>query len=129
MTLAPSLHRAARAFEQRPGCGCAKRQAAMNAVVPGSGDAVKAVASGIAAGLHKAATLIGPKPRPRVWTAPPEIPEGWEMVEECWVTALYRKGPKFIIWDRIDGQYRNSHTVCCGAPEIARREFEKRCRS
>lgn len=100
----------------------------MNVVVPGSGDAVKAVASGIARGLHAAARRIGGTPRSAVWTAPPEIPEGWEMVAECGVSALYRKGTKYIVWDRIAGQYRNSHTICCGAPEIAHREFEKRCR-
>lgn len=96
-------------IEQTPDCGCAKRQQWMNEHLP-------------------RVPIIGSKPKPQAWTAPPEVPEGWEVVTACDHHALYKKGEKYIVWDLIAGQYRNSHTFCCGSMAAAARELDKRCR-
>jgi hypothetical protein len=61
MTTAGVIHQAARKFEEQPGCGCAKKRARMNAIIPGSGDAVAAVASRVAKTLHEVANAIDPE--------------------------------------------------------------------
>jgi hypothetical protein len=113
-----SLHRAARVFEPQPGCGCAKRQARMNAVVPGSGDAVKAVASGIAWGLRGAARRISGLPELR----------GYEPVRRCDRAAIYSNGRTYQVITLIDGKLASSgaHGFCKEAMAIE--EFEARCR-
>jgi hypothetical protein len=112
------LHRAARAFEQKPGCGCAKRQARMNAIVPGSGEAVKAVASGIARGLHAAARVI---------EGLPEFP-GYEPVRRCARAAIYSNGRTYQVITLINGKLASSgaHGFC--KQEMAIEEMESRCR-
>jgi hypothetical protein len=116
--IAGPLHRAARAFEQRPGCGCAKRQATMNAIVPGSGDAVKAVASGIARGLRGMARRI---------EGLPEFP-GYEPVRRCDRAAIYSDGRTYQVLTLIDGKLASSgaHGFC--QQEMAIEEMESRCR-
>lgn len=144
MPVGEMIRRAAGAFDQKPGCGCAKRHAAMNAVIPGSGDAVKAAASTVARGLRGAARLIGgeppfigapsiigerPRQRPRRrssgWTVPPEIPAGWRMADSCGSSALYINGGRLVVWDVADGQYRRFHGFSDGL--LALKEFEQRC--
>lgn len=95
-------------IEQRAGCGCAKRRKWMNEHLP--------------------RIPVLSKPKPQTWTEPPEVPEGWQVVTACDNHALYRKGEKYIVWDLVGGQYRNSHTFCCGAMDGAIREFERRCK-
>lgn len=140
--LSTQLHRAAGAFEQKRGCGCAKRQARMNAAIPGSGDAVKAAASTVARGLHGAAKWIGGEPpvlgaptilgqhlparrRASAWTVPPEMPEGWSLVDHCGKSALYAGPGSFVVWDIADGHYRRFHGF--SDQSLATREFERRC--
>jgi hypothetical protein len=118
----------------------------------GAGDVVKAVttAAGIkpcggcqkrAAALNNAlrftprtAPAPGPSPHvpsvaavPAVWTAPPEVPDGWLLVRECGNTRMYQNGGNLVVWDIEGGQYKRSHTFCCGMSARAEAEFRRRC--
>ncbi len=58
-------------------------------------------------------------PRESTWTVPPNVPEGWEReaayeVEGRRVELFHHTNGKLLIWHVVDGQYKNSHTFCCG---------------
>lgn len=61
------------------------------------------------------------------------VPEGWRLVmgpcevnEHKFVT-MYTNGNTYIIWDVIEGRYKNSHTFCCGAQTQSVGVFQSRC--
>lgn len=122
----------------------------MNAIVPGSGDAAKAVFSGVGRGIERVARLIEPSPgivapqapavilpraqaertpqhRPSPWTVPPIPAPGWEVAEECAAAMVFRSGLKFIVWSIEGGVYSKSHTFSTDE-NGARLEFARRCR-
>lgn len=135
---ANKIDRIAGKFEQTPDCGCAKRELFMNSVVPGSGTAVKMMASGVANGLHKAARLLDKtdnlaaklperKYRPSPWTVPPVPAEGWTVLDQCSEAMLFQNGSKYQVWTITDGKYSKSHMFTGGNLQDAQAEFAKRC--
>lgn len=108
-------------IQQKSGCGCAKRQAAMN----------QALTFGPKPALHAPAVIVPRSAhyRPSVWTGkvPPEPAEGWMLIEECAGAALFASGGSWIVWTTKGGQYRSSHSF---SNELrARGEFGARCPS
>jgi hypothetical protein len=113
------------------------------------GDAIKALTSAVgikpcggcgrrAEKLNRAVSFVPPTPgpvarvarKPAQWTVPPEIPDGWELEDECGSARLFRNVQSGArrVWNVADGQYRDSHTFCCGG-ESARAELARRCQS
>jgi hypothetical protein len=109
----------------------------------GAGDVVKSATSAL--GIKPCAPCeerrrkfndaIRLMPRENQWGKPPEVPEGWNR------EASFENGGKVIqrfrhtsgkvtIWHVIDGQYRNSHTFCCGdrMHDLVAQKWEELCR-
>lgn len=91
-------------IEQKPGCGCAKRQAKWNHAVPFQ-----------FVPRHRAVNILR---QPSIWDSLPNAPAGWSEVKRCDTAVMFRDDRKDtrIIWsvDRETGQHSNSLTVCCG---------------
>ncbi len=108
----------------------------------GAGDIVKAATS--AAGIqpcppwqkrreamNRALTLT-----PRVaWTKPPHVPEGWTLHREHEAESksmrmfVNQTTGGAIIWDVIEGQYRNSKSFCCATLRAkAEARWDELCR-
>ena len=100
-------------LEQTKDCGCAERQARWNQKLP----------------FRRKAVVNQPlvKVNSSTWTAPPEVPQGWELVDQCGQTLLFRKQDKYIVWDIEDGQYKRSHSFCCANEAGAHGVLEARC--
>ncbi len=110
----------------------------------GAGDVVKAATSAVGIKpcspceerrkLMNAGLQFVPRENP--WGKPPAVPEGW--VRESSYEApgkhlqLFRHtSGKLIIWNVTTGEYRNSHTFCCGdrMSELVARKWDELCRS
>ncbi len=74
-------------------------------------------------------------PRAPAWTTPPHIPEGWKLHREH--EAETKSMRMFvndstggsIIWDVIEGQYRNSKSFCCATLRAkAEARWDELCR-
>ena len=82
--------------------------------------------------LNQAVRLV---PREPAWTCPPEVPEGWQREatferDDRAVQIFKHTSGKIIIWQVIDGKYRNSHTFCCGERmrDLADSKWDELCR-
>jgi hypothetical protein len=105
----------------------------------GLGDAVKAVTSAVgikpcepckkrAQKLNRMVTFV--PARESEWTKPPEVPEGWTLKDSAGDRQFFeRTGGGFIIWQVIEGEYRNSHSFCCESlRNQALAKWEELCR-
>jgi hypothetical protein len=104
-------------IEQKRGCGCAKRQAAMN-------QKLKFVPKG-----PRTVATAQQRAKASIWDTLPEAPEGWERVEQCDTALLFRKTgtDQHVVWSVKEGRYVDAHAFCCD-PGKAIEEHAARCR-
>jgi hypothetical protein len=115
----------------------------------GSGDLVKAATSAVgiqpcggckqrAAAMNQAVTFVPRKDRGDEWTKPPEMPAGWKL--DRMYTGAAKQVALFVhesggcmVWEILDGAYRNSHHFCAGCVDdpksLAIARWGEMCRS
>jgi hypothetical protein len=58
---------------------------------------------------HKWNSALQFVPMHHNWTVPPEVPEGWTLLKQCDKAMMLRHDSGLVIvWEIVDGQYRNS---------------------
>lgn len=113
----------------------------------GAGDVVKAATGAVGIQpctpceerrkrMNGALRFVPQRASPPQWTKPPEVPEGWTRESTCDGTGVrlerfIHQDGRLIFWRVIDGEYRNSHTFCCGEQMrgMALAKWEELCRS
>ncbi len=109
----------------------------------GAGDAVKSVTSAFGVkpcmpceerrkAMNSRLQFV---PQDNPWRKPPEVPEGWVREatferDDRAVQIFRHTSGKIIIWQVLDGRYRNSHTFCCGENmrPLADAKWDELCR-
>jgi len=110
----------------------------------GAGDVVKAATSAVGVKpctpceerrrkMNEALRLV---PREAIWTKAPHVPDGWHRYatferDDRAVQIFRNAAGKVIIWHVVNGEYRSSHTFCCGdrMQPLINAKWDELCRS